>query len=192
MAKTNYRTWTTGEVVTASMMNQQIRDNGNAIWVGTTAGDLDYYSDSTNKARIPIGSSNDQLMAIGGVPAWGRNAVFFIGNRGNTSWDGDNKSTGSTTIVANTFNSDVPADAKAVIVQLTCKFPVGADAGSFVKVGADASQNCLICRPYESSGNYFYDAYGVVPLTSGHEMIIGVNETHGNVSVDLKICGYFL
>lgn len=31
MAFTPYRTWTAGEIVTASMMNQQIRDNGNIL-----------------------------------------------------------------------------------------------------------------------------------------------------------------
>ena len=70
MSKTTYRTWIYGELVTVSMMNQQIRDNGNAIWVGTAAGDMDYYTGATGKARIPIGSAGKVLTSVGGIPAW--------------------------------------------------------------------------------------------------------------------------
>ena len=37
---------------------------------GTTAGDIDYYTSSTAKARIGIGSSGQVLSVSGGVPAW--------------------------------------------------------------------------------------------------------------------------
>lgn len=37
---------------------------------GTTAGDLDYYTSATAKARIGIGSSGQVLSVSGGVPAW--------------------------------------------------------------------------------------------------------------------------
>lgn len=70
MAKTNYRTWTTGEIVTAVMLNEQIKDNGNAIWVGTTAGDMDYYTSATEKARIAKGTEGQSLKSIAGVPTW--------------------------------------------------------------------------------------------------------------------------
>lgn len=70
MAKSAYRTWTVGEIVTAAMLNEQIRDNGNEIWQGTTAGDMDYYTDATHKTRIPIGAENSTLTVVSGVPAW--------------------------------------------------------------------------------------------------------------------------
>jgi hypothetical protein len=70
MAKTTYRTWITGETVTAAQLNEQIRDNGNASWVGTTKGDIDYYNSATQKIRLPIGSTNQFLTVIGGVPVW--------------------------------------------------------------------------------------------------------------------------
>jgi hypothetical protein len=38
---------------------------------GTTAGDLAYYTSSTAKARIPIGTTGQFLTVSGGVPAWG-------------------------------------------------------------------------------------------------------------------------
>jgi len=73
MALTAFRTWVTGELVTAAMMNQQIRDNGNAIWVGTTAGDMDYYTGATGKARLPIGTAGQVLKVNSGAtaPEWG-------------------------------------------------------------------------------------------------------------------------
>jgi len=70
MTKKAYRTWVTGEIVTASQLNEQIRDNGNATWVGTTPGDMDYYSASDAKTRIPIGTAGQGLKVIGGIPAW--------------------------------------------------------------------------------------------------------------------------
>jgi hypothetical protein len=78
MAKTNYRTWTVGEVVTAAMLNQQIKDNGNEIWKGTAAGDTDYYDSATTKTKLSIGSSYSQLTVVGGVPAWTMNRPGVI------------------------------------------------------------------------------------------------------------------
>jgi hypothetical protein len=41
-----------------------------ALSPGTTAGDLDYYTTSTAKARIGIGTTGQVLTVLGGVPAW--------------------------------------------------------------------------------------------------------------------------
>jgi len=46
---------------------------------GTTAGDLDYYTAATTKARIGIGSAGQVLTVSGGVPAW----VAASGGAGN-------------------------------------------------------------------------------------------------------------
>ena len=72
MALTTFRSWVTGELVTAAMLNQQVRDNGNAIWVGTTAGDMDYYTGATTKARLPIGTAGQVLKVNVGAtaPEW--------------------------------------------------------------------------------------------------------------------------
>jgi hypothetical protein len=58
MAFTTPRTWTYGETVTEAQFNEQIRDNFNAVWVGTTAGDIDYYTSNTTKARLAGGTAN--------------------------------------------------------------------------------------------------------------------------------------
>jgi len=80
MAKTTFRTWVTGETVTAAQLNEQIRDNGNEIWKGTTNGDIDYYTSSTTKSRLAIGSTAQTLKTIGGVPAWSNGIACQITN----------------------------------------------------------------------------------------------------------------
>lgn len=70
MAKKAYRTWSTGEIVTAAQLNEQIRDNGNAIWVGQAPGDMDYYSAADAKSRLGIGTETQVLKVVNGVPAW--------------------------------------------------------------------------------------------------------------------------
>jgi len=70
MAKKAYRTWSTGEIVTAAQLNEQIRDNGNAIWVGLAPGDMDYYSAADAKTRIGIGTETQVLKVVNGVPTW--------------------------------------------------------------------------------------------------------------------------
>lgn len=70
MPKINYKTWSDNESVSADDLNEQIRDNGNEIWKGLAAGDLDFYSGSTTKARIPIGSAGYILQSAGSQPAW--------------------------------------------------------------------------------------------------------------------------
>jgi len=70
MAKTTYKTWTDNTIPTAAEFNEQIRDNGNAIWVGTTQGDMDYYNSATTKARLGIGANGTVLQSNGTVPFW--------------------------------------------------------------------------------------------------------------------------
>jgi hypothetical protein len=41
-----------------------------ALNPGTTAGDIDYYTSSTAKSRIGIGTTNQVLTVVGGVPTW--------------------------------------------------------------------------------------------------------------------------
>ena len=70
--KKTYRTWTdTTDFVTAAMLNEQIRDNGNATWVGTNGGDIDFYSSGSTKQAIAIGTSGQVLESSGSQPYWG-------------------------------------------------------------------------------------------------------------------------
>lgn len=60
----------TSDSWTASQHNTYIKDNFAAVWVGTTAGDMDYYTSSTAKSRLAIGSSYQILRSTGSAPAW--------------------------------------------------------------------------------------------------------------------------
>jgi hypothetical protein len=61
------------------MMNQ-LRDNFNAIWVGTTAGDMDYYTGATGKARLGIGTAGQVLTVNAGAtaPEWKNGGMILI------------------------------------------------------------------------------------------------------------------
>jgi hypothetical protein len=70
-----YKTWTTGNLVDAADLNEQIRDNGDAIWLGNgdanTAGDMDYSVSSSLKGKIAIaGSTGKVLTSDGSGPGW--------------------------------------------------------------------------------------------------------------------------
>lgn len=86
MAKKAYKTWVQGELVTANTLNEQIKDNGNALWVGDTAGDMEYYSAADQKTKVPIGANGQVLRVTSGlIPAW----TYMANNRqgGNaTNW----------------------------------------------------------------------------------------------------------
>ena len=62
MAFVTPRTWST-EVLTSALLNQQLRDNMNAIWIYTTKGDISIAKSSTIVDRLAVGSDNQVLMA---------------------------------------------------------------------------------------------------------------------------------
>ena len=70
MSFNNGFTAVTGATYTAAQYNTYVRDNFTAIWVGTTAGDLDYYTSSTAKTRLAIGTAGQILMSSGTAPTW--------------------------------------------------------------------------------------------------------------------------
>lgn len=57
------------ELLTAAKMNA-IQANISAIWVGTTAGDLDYYTSSSAKTRLALGTTGYNLNAGASAPRW--------------------------------------------------------------------------------------------------------------------------
>lgn len=70
MAYTAPSTLTTGTLITASIWNTSITDNWAASWVGTTAGDMDYYTAATTKSRLALGTDGYGLFAGASAPAW--------------------------------------------------------------------------------------------------------------------------
>jgi hypothetical protein len=59
-----------------------------ALSPGTTAGDLDYYTSSTAKTRLGIGSSGQVLTVAGGVPSWATSSSGGITLISTTSLNG--------------------------------------------------------------------------------------------------------
>ena len=72
MAWTTPRCWTTGEVVTAAIMNTHVKDNFNvtAPAVLTTAGDILYASGTNTPARVGKGTNGNILHQASCAPAW--------------------------------------------------------------------------------------------------------------------------
>lgn len=66
------KTWSALTEVTASDFNYEIRDLLNTIWVGTAAGDMDYYTSSTAKSRLAKGTAYQGLAMNAGAtaPSW--------------------------------------------------------------------------------------------------------------------------
>ena len=63
----------TGDLWTAANHNTYVRDNMTAIFVGTTAGDTDYYTGAANKSRLAVGSAGQikRVNAAANAPMWG-------------------------------------------------------------------------------------------------------------------------
>jgi len=62
----------TGDLWTAANQNTYLRDNMAAIWVGTTAGDVDYYTGAANKSRLAVGTGGQVNTVNDGAtaPEW--------------------------------------------------------------------------------------------------------------------------
>jgi len=60
-----------GATITAASHNTGYRDNLNAIWVYTTAGDMSYASSATALARLAVGADDTVLRSTGTAPSWG-------------------------------------------------------------------------------------------------------------------------
>jgi hypothetical protein len=69
-----------GYIVSAANDWNKMVANFAAIWVGTTAGDMDYYTSSTAKTRIPKGTDGQVLQMVAGVPAWGWYTNYIVGD----------------------------------------------------------------------------------------------------------------
>ena len=80
MAWTTPRTWVTGEVVTAALLNAQIKGNSDlaAAAIMTTAGDIIYASAANTPARLAKSTTSTHVLTNTGtsnVPAWAKVAL---------------------------------------------------------------------------------------------------------------------
>ena len=70
MSFDNSYTAVTGATYQASDYNTHTKGNFTAVWVGTTAGDIDYYTSATAKNRLAIGAAGGILTSSGSAPQW--------------------------------------------------------------------------------------------------------------------------
>lgn len=106
MAFTSPMTAVTGATFTAAQFNTHVRDNENAIWVVTTAGDIQYATGATTQTRLAIGTAYQFLQVNAGAtaPAWGGLQWAQIYNSGT-----QNVNTASATALSfDAETSDVP------------------------------------------------------------------------------------
>lgn len=80
MAFDNSYTAVTGATYAASDYNTYTKGNFTAVWVGTTAGDVEYYTSSTAKARIAKGTAKQAFMmkSDASAPEWAD--IFPVGS----------------------------------------------------------------------------------------------------------------
>lgn len=80
MAFDNSYTAVTGATYAASDYNTYTKGNFTAIWVGTTAGDMEYYSSATAKTRLAKGTAKQALMmkSDASAPEWAD--IFPVGS----------------------------------------------------------------------------------------------------------------
>lgn len=71
MAFDNSFTAVTGATYQASDYNTYTKGNFTAIWVGTTAGDMNYYTSATAKSRLALGTNRQVLRAGASAPEYG-------------------------------------------------------------------------------------------------------------------------
>ena len=70
MAYTSMTARAAGYIIKAASDWNVIVQNFAALWVGTGAGDMDYYSSAAEKTRIAAGTNGQVLTMASGVPAW--------------------------------------------------------------------------------------------------------------------------
>jgi hypothetical protein len=106
-----------------------------ALSPGTTAGDLDYYTSSTAKSRIGIGTTGQVLTVSGGVPAW------------------STISAGGMTLLSTTTLSGASTTISSISGAYT-------DLQIYIYGVTQANNQAIYCRPNASAGitdhSYFY------------------------------------
>lgn len=168
MAYNPVPTVATGDLWTASNHNTYIRDNfaAGVPAIFTAPGQVPYASGAGAAAILPAPADGQFLGHSAGLPAWQKPITLCVPSLTNADWDGDAKNTGTYTITASSFHTDIPTAAKFLLVAVSAKFSNTGDANivSIAPVG-HSSENCLVVRATDAY--YFMDGTGIVPLVNG-------------------------
>jgi hypothetical protein len=185
MAFTSVPTVATGDVWSAANHNQYIKDNFAALWVGSAAGDIDYYSSATAKTRLAKPSVDSVLKnTSAGVPSW--KAVLELlsvaSRQGGSATDWN---TAGTTTYTPT-NQKVEIGVNTVVMSgtspnasgyLDVTFPVAFSAKPFIIAG----------NMYAYSASNVFDSIGITNITTaGFRLWVnysGNAVTYGNATI---------
>lgn len=182
----NSFTAVTGATYTAAQYNTYVRDNLTAIWVGTTAGDLDYYSAANAKARLAIGEANTVLTSDGSVPQWTTpaNMGFLPGLLHAIGYDsfGDIGQTSTST----TIDTNVTGATLDLVISRTCTIIMMAHA-LMASAGAGHQAKCRgsIGGTVDSTVNN-YGSAGATSYTSVAYHYRRANVAAGTITCMLK------
>jgi hypothetical protein len=190
MAWVTPRTWVLNELVDPTKMNT-IQSNFNELWKYTTAGDILYAGTSTSLSRLPIGTTNQVLKVVGGVPVWTDlipQTILFTEPKTNASWNGSSKSANSYDITANSFNSDIPTSAKGIIAFITAKWATSG-SGYNIHIKTKGATNPVIYLRNDT--NYYLEKQATIPLDSNGVFTVVV-QTATCDYVKIHIVGYIL
>ena len=110
---------------------------------GTTSGDIDYYTSSTTKARVAIGTNGQVLTSNGTAPTWatpsGSNANYSLLNAGGTAL------TGAQTITVSGISG-----MEKFIVLVAAGSSASASSNFYIRINNDST-----------AGQYTYTGHGI-------------------------------
>ena len=189
MAWTTPRTWTTGEVVTAALLNAQIKGNMDlsAPAIMTTAGDIIYASGANTPARLAKDTNSTRVLTNTGtsnVPAWaqvtltsGVTGTLPVGNGGSgatTLTDGGILlGSGTAAVTAMSVLADgeiVVGDGSTDPVALAA---FSSSTGTLKVASGGTGASSLTDKAVLISQDSGTDTVGSVALTSSGQIIIG-------------------
>jgi len=189
MAWTTPRTWTTGEVVTAALLNAQIKANMDlsAPAIMTTAGDIIYASGANTPARLAKDTNSTRVLTNTGtsnVPAWaqvtltsGVTGTLPVGNGGTgatTLTDGGIiLGSGTAAVTAMSVLADgeiVVGDGSTDPVALAA---FSSSTGTLKVASGGTGASSLTDKAVLISQDSGTDTVGSVALTSSGQIIVG-------------------
>lgn len=172
MSFNNAYTAVTGATYTAAQYNTHTRDNFNAIWVYTTAGDIAYATGATALNRLAIGANNTTvLMPASGAPSWSHSPAIkgVLHAEASVYWTGEITKTGTTF-------TDITSASVDIVITQTCTIRMHAE-GHFASgtegnrstvqgsIGGTVDPQSDDTKPWTTNGVYV--AYGYVYKRAG-------------------------
>lgn len=194
MAYSAVPTVTTGDLWTASNHNTYIRDNFAAGVPGiiNAKGDLAVGLALRNAGVLPVTANqnytilSDSSQSVG--MKWDRLIRPQVTPVANSSWDGDSKSIGSTTITVGTFSGGaIPNSVNWVFVRVSIKWN-SAGGGNEFQVHSMSGGTYLTVRADTTN---FQDGVGFVPVDANGQFsveVIGANVA--NAIMEITGWGY--